>query len=668
MEFGDDYVAARVSVDVPEGSAQAIREITQEVERFHTTLEAAVHAEADASRYLDQMAESARRTAETYSQLIQQMQTVIQLSARASGSMPAMGPEGAQGGGAGSRVPSASDVTSQIQGAASTNQREFLNMQQQRGNLASADMVNLSSESIGELANKIAERERIVREQFSKTDGNADSKVPPGGLGPEDPSGVSQRIGRASTLAGQVLNEIGPGGSVMGMGNLAMRGLNWARRRSMAAPGRGGGGGTEAEGLSEPEEGMPGTGGSDDAQEKASGGLLGLSGLTKYLGPIAGVAGAALSIFGLIQKGGSMVQGMRNEASIRGGAAGEGAEVSFKARMLSMNPFITQDQARQVYQAAMSEGYADASGAGADNVIDFMTHNLTTMNISVADSAKMLRSTIMGSGAGDKNSVTASVEMLGKELDTIRTLSRDSALSTPDYRAGVMATQKSVLAMGGTPEEAERTAMTAEGVDSGDQAMKGQFGRIAGSMATERGSMWLRAFGGPGGTPLHGLPTGLFPQLTGEALQEQGGDAYNRAVENALQGMARQAAASGGGLEDNQAYMFQRLLKSRGLDTDATSQMNIAKKLFEEVRSGKQGDELTKAEQQLEQQGLGGGRQGGGGGNAQVSGNVTIDLTPQAAQLLSVVGGNQTKLTSTQAGANRGVHGYQVNSPTIGGD
>jgi hypothetical protein len=669
MEWGDDYVAARVSVDVPDGSAQAIREITQEVERFHTTLEAAVHAEADATRYLDQMAESARRTSETYAQLIQQMETFIQLSSRASGAMPAMGPSGAQGGGGGmgARVPSASDVASQIQGAAGSNEREYLNMQHQRNNISNADMISISPESISDLANKIAQRDRVVKEQLSHTDGNTDSKVPSGGQGPEDPQTMAQRIGRASTLAGQVMNEIGPGGSMMGMGNLAVRGLNWAsKRRSMTAPGRGEGGSAEAglptEQAAEGEEGA-GLGGGGDPEAK---GLGGLKGLTKYLGPIAGVATSALAIYGLIQKGGGMIQGMRNEASIRGGAAGEGAEVSLKARLTAMNPFITQDQARQLYQAVMSEGYADASGSGADNVIDFMTHNLTTMNISVADSAKMLRSTIIGSGQGDKNSVAGSVQMLGKELDTIRTLSRDGVMSQPDYRAGVMATQASVLAMGGTPEEAERTALTAEQVGSGDQAMKGQFGRIAGSLANERGSMWLRTYGGPGGTPLQGLPQGLFPQLTGEALQEQGGDAYNRAVENALTAFAKQSSAVQGP-EENKVYMFQQRLKRMGVDTDATSQMNVAKKLYEEVLSGRQGEELKKAEGQIQQQGIGGKSGGRGGGDTKVSGAVTIDLTPQAAQLLTVVGGKQASLTGSQKGANMGLSGHQVNSPAIEG-
>lgn len=1022
MQFGDDYVAARLSVDVPEGSAQAIREITQEVERFHTTLEAAIRSEADAVRYLDQMADSSRKAAEAQSNLVQQYQMFLSVASR--GGMPSsqvpLGPAAMPFAGAthgmGDRPPSSSDVSSQLAASAQSNPREYLNMQAARNNLSASDMISINPASIAELANKISERDRVSQEQRSRTDGNTDNKPAAGGMGPEDPyTGIQQRIGRASSLAGQIMNEMGPGGSVAGMGQMALQGLNWARRRALAAPGKGGGGNAESMSSVPPEEGSLApppadeAASSDEATDKGTGGL---GGILKMLGPVAGVATAALSIFGVIQKGGSMVQGMRNVASIRGGAAGEGAEVEYKARMMAMNPFITSDQARQIYQAVMSEGYADASGAGADNVIDFMQHNLTTMNMaqplssliltpqgwakmgelqvgdiiiagdgtpttvlkiserglnevyelqfsdgtharstmdhlwqvyltnekasrsmflsdiagqrrsnsagllrpngrprfrvplvgpvqypvvdlpidpytlgillgdgsfgyghvsvtcfepelyplvlpdgvraipdreghyrlsgawnrwhpnplmvalrdlglggattkvkfipedylqssvdqrfsllqglidtdghidkngivfftnsspglivgvgelvrslggqiktqkvaatesvmksgqvicsgesyrmhirlpghlgppcrlerkaqryiprmltdrgrtkaiveirrvadetcrcilvdhpdqlyvtdnftvthnSVAESGKALRSIIVGSGEGDKNSVASAVQMLGKELDTIRTLSREGAMSQPDYRAGVERTQQALMNAGVNPEQAMQSALTAEQVGSGDQVMKGQFGRIAASMAEDRNGVFLRQFGGPGGTPIQGLDNRLFPQLTAEALGDQGGDAQNRATVNALGAIAKQSSVAGP--EENSVYVFQQRLKMMGLDTDATTNRPTARKLFEQLRSGEEGDELKQAEQDIG--GAGGGSRGGGG-KAEVSGNVKIDLTPQAAQLLQVVGGNNAKLTATQSASNKGIAGYSVNNPTPG--
>jgi hypothetical protein len=678
MSIGDDYVAARLAIDVPEGSSQAIREITQEVERFHTTLEAAVRAEADGTRYLDQMADSARKAAQATSELTQQWQTFISISTRGGAASPPMGVPhgpamapfaGMESGMGGGRAPSASDVSSQIASMPQSNPREYLNMQQQRGNMSGADMVSINSESIGELANKIAQREQTAREQQNRTDSNAPLKAPVGA--DSDPyQGVQSRVARASSLAGQVMNEMGPGGSFMGAGNLALRGLDWARRRSTAAPGRGGNAGVDATQMpvTAEEEGYPVTNPPASAADAGgaadgAGGILGS--IKGMLGPIGAVAASALSIFGIVEKGGGMIQGMRNVGSLRGGAAGEGADVEFKARMMSMNPFITSDQARQIYQSVMSEGYADASGAGADNVIDFMQHNMTTMNMSVAESAKMLRTTIMGSGDGDKASVTHAVQSLGKELDTIRTLSRDGVMSQPDYRAGVAATQAALIAAGGSGDESEREALVAEQVGSGSQMMKGQFGRMAASAASDSYGKYLRSWGGPGGTPLRSIDPRTLPQATAEELENQGGDKFNEAFYNSLLPVARQVDQVQGP-QSNRDYVFQQRLKNMGLDTDATGNRNLSREMLSELNSGQMGKALQEAEKVVSDQGIGGAKGTGGGGGTQVSGNVTIDLTPQASQLLSVVGGKQVSLTPTQIGANKGLANYFVNTPSPG--
>jgi hypothetical protein len=668
---GDDYVAARLSVDIPEGSSAAVNDLTQALERFHVTMEAAVRAEADGGRYLDQMAEATRRASEALQTYNQEMQMSLSLQARGTGfstGVPGgtaqMPFQGIQAGTGGARVPSPSDVAYQVNNAASGHQQEYLNMQAARGRMSGADLTSLTPESISELANKIAQREVQAREQANKTDGNVDSKTPPSGQGTGDTGGgsIGERIGRAAGLAGEVMNEVGPGGSMMGMGNLAMRGIAAARRRSSAAPGRGTPSGGESTGPAVASDGEPGTGGDVAPESEGLTGILG--GVTKMLGPLGIAVTGAMAAFGLVEKGGSMIQGARNVASVRGGAAGEGFDVEAKARILSMNPFITQDQARQIYQGVMSEGYADASGGGADNVIDFMTHNLTSMNISVADSAKMLRSTIVGSGSGDKDSVNSAVQSLGKELDTIRTLSREGVMSTPDFRAGVMKSQQALMDAGGSPEQAMSSAMTAEMVGSDDQVTKGQFGRIAASMSSDQNGMWLRNFGGPGGTPLRGVPGNLLPQVTAEYLQDQGGDAYNRAVLGVEQGAARQASQIQGP-EENQVYIFQQRLKQMGLDTDATTSRPMAKRIFEDIRDGKEEDALSAAEQSTQKQGV---SSSGRGGSQQtnVSGSVQIGLTPDAQKLLQVMGGNTTKLTATQIGSNQGLAGYQLNARAPG--
>lgn len=718
MQFGDDYVAARLAIDVPEGSSQAVREITQEVERFHTTLEATVRAEADAMRYLDQMAESSRKAAQATAELTQQWETFISVSSRGGGYVtPPMGvPHGGavppfggqQHGMGGDRAASPTDVSSQMAQMAQTNPREYLNMQQQRGNLSSADMISINPESIQELANKLSERERVLQQQQQRTDSNTPLKAPVGSDEGGDPyQSMQQRISRASSLAGQVMNEAGPGGSFIGMGNLALRGLEWARRRSSMAPGKGANSGTDASQMAMTgEEGYPGTYPPHDLDAAAAAGeegeaAGGLGGIMKMLGPIGAVAASALSVFGIIQKGGGMIQGMRNVASVRGGAAGEGAQVEFKARMMAMNPFITQDQARQIYQSVMSEGYADASGSGADNVIEFMKTNLTNMNMSVAESAKLLRSTIVGNVKGDPQSVSGAVNMLRTELDDIRTLSRQGVISQPDYRSDVSNIQQKLIDAGASPADAAKAAMVAEQTGSNDQVLKRQMGLGLGDAASStRTAMALRVFGGAK------VPGNLLPDVTMEYLTATG--QANDAEAKTLKQLAQMAAAQENGTtvgHINAVSVFRGLVAKTFPSMDAGRSMPAAKALYEQLQGGGMANLTRQAQQDVSGQPtpsdsggepapvnrasistptdrgvsasggpvtspngvpLAGTGSSGGGGNTNVSGNVTIDLTPQAAQLFSVVGGNNAKLTPTQIGANKGLANFQVNAPPPG--
>lgn len=732
MNFGDDYVAARLSIDIPEGSSEGIREITQEVERFRVTLEAAAHTEGDMTRYLDQMTEAAKRAGEVMAALAQQQQAYASMPGGIGGGsgvpqggfqQPFAGMSAGMGGMSpggvflpGTRTPNASDVAAHLGAAQGSNPREWLNMQSARGGLTAQDVVNISPQSIQDLANKIADREQTAREQVLHTQAATGGHPSAAHGSGSATTSVEGRVQRATNMAGQVINEMAPGGSALGMGAMAVRGLQWAARRSAqagtrphssaAAPTS-----TSPEGM--PPEGAPGTGGQpaegapaaqeDDALSKGTGGL---AGMTKMLGPIAGVATAALSIFGVIQKGGGMIQGMRNVASMRGGAAGEGFQVEAKARMLSMNPFITQDQARQIYQAVMSEGYSDASGAGADNVIDFMKTNLTSMNVSVADSAKMLRSTIVGNVRGDPHSVAGSVSMLRQELDSIRTLSRQSVISTPDYTKGVMALQGTLTAAGASPAEAARSAIGAEEVGSQDQASKGQFASAVGDMAgSASGGAMLRVFGGVQ------TPAGLLPQGTGAYLAHTG--QLDQAVWNTLRHFAQEFSASDRGdwtSRYNAVARFQMIVKRVAPDHAAANDHNAAEKLYLDLLGNK---EMGAAQQRANavqmptsSGGLGDESGGGGGGgftpsqppalntpsapespgtgssgspapsvaparsDVRVSGStsVQIGLTPEAARAFSVVGGDTktAALTSTQKGANAGHGGVQVNAPGSG--
>lgn len=666
FETGDDYVAARLSIDVPDNSVQGIRQISSEVERLRTSLEAVGHIEADQTRYLEQMGEAAKRAAEAHANLSQQLQTTMSIISH-YGQGPSMGvpaggavaPFDSSSSGMGVRPigPQMPQMTAAMTQMHQTNPREALNMQQVRGNLPQD--VNLTPSSIGQLAQKLGDREHQTAVQHNLTDTRAVDT----GRSAWDFDQFQQRMQRGANLAGQVMNEVGVGGSNMGMANMAMRGLQYARRRWAQAPSRAGGAppadGTDESGVQTlPKEGDAGAGvpSPEEAPKGGMGGMLGnLGGLAKGLLGLTGVVGSITAAFGAFEAGGKMIQGMRNVASVRGGAAGEGFKAEANAKLLAMNPFISQDQARQIYQSVMSEGYADASGSGADNVIDFMKNNLTNLNMSVADSAKLLRGTIVGEGKGDPKSVSGAVNMLSDELGQLRTASRNSVINTPDYIKQVTDNQTSMMNAGMNPEAAKDIAMGAERVGANDQVLKGQYAKAVGDMNSGgmvQGAL-LRQWGGGK------VPAGLMPDMTAAYLGDTG--QLKDADANVMKRIAQQATMGNVNTEEgklNTESQFRRLLGAYGFgDLDAAKSATAAGSFYGEVMSGK----LTDKDSDQISSAMGMGK-GGGGGSSNVTGNVTIDLTPQAAKVLQVAGGSQVSLTPTQKGANAGHANSQINS------
>ena len=451
-----------------------------------------------------------------------------------------------------------------------------------------------------------------------------------------DPRPLADRVQKITSLAGRVMNELGPRGTAGGAANLAIQGLDYFARRSAQVSTRKPPGATAptstqpdgAVGEGEPGGGSPSLGEVGEAAVSqvpaATGGGMGIASMAKWAG---GITTALVGINELVQKGGEMIQGWRNVASVRGGAAGEGAEVSFKARMMAANPFITQDQARQIYQAVMSEGYADASGAGADNVIDFMKTNLTSMNISVADSAKMLRSTIVGKESGDPESVNGALSMLRTELDSIRNLSAKSAISTPEYQKAVLGLQDTLQALGASPEAAAGQAMQAEQMGAGDQAFKGRMATAIGDIATSpQAGVLLKAFGGAD------VPGGLMPQAIPGYLAEHGG--LDQAAHNVLRHFAQVCARTDRGDEVTHRNAIQRFMmyvRQISPNSPAASNAREAENLYQQLL----GNQLVSQSQSD----LAGQPQIGGGEGASVPQLPQAAFEPNAPVSISPVSG-----------------------------
>jgi len=726
MDYGPDYAAARLSVEIPDEAIQGVREITQHIEKFRVALESATHTEADFNRYLDDMAQATKLADEAQQHLTQSLMNYISMTSRMTGA-PSMG---VPGGGfqqpfAGStpfdlpptRPPNPSDVMSQLKARAEGGEAgPFLNMAQQRGAMTGQDAVDISAQSIQALANKIAEREQANMVQQKLTDGNAIEPPAPTG-------GMQERIQRATGLAGQVSNEMAvggggggggaAGGSVTGVGRMVQRALGGLG----GMLGGGGGGGAEGEGPP-PQPGAERSGGQgggitvggpparsheqEDAQHPSSeappqeggggglGGLGGLAGLAGGLGKLTGAVGLAVTAFEGFHKAGQAIQGARNIGSLRGGAGGEGAIAEARAtKLAALNPFLSQDQARQIYQSVMSEGYADASGGGADNVIDFMKSNMEHMNISVADSAKMLNATVVGSGRGDKEGVAGSIKMLSTELDNIRNMSAKGVMSQPEYRERVMNLQEAMENQGASPEMAAKQAMILTQQGSNDRLLKGQYAQIGTDIQGNVGAqMQIRAMGGVN------VPAGVLPTAMGDYLSDTGQE--GRGMENMMKVYAMRAHQRYPGNDEvskvNAVALFKQFMKSVDPSSEAANSTPKARALMADLL---QDQSYNQAQQEVEshpqastglesqagavpsaapaQGGPGaestqGAPQQGGGGMAGKVGsvvhNVTVGLTSEAAKIFQVVTQSKTpQIATNEAQAKQGRNGAAMNNP-----
>lgn len=508
MDFGDDYVAARLSIDVPSESVGQIRELTEAVDRFHTSMQVAVRSDADMSRYLDQMTESSKRAAEAMANLTQQVSTQMSLTQHAaSGGAFSTGVPGGvlqqpfQGGVAGmgdtvhtpgSRQPNPSDVAYQLQSNAATSPLSHLNFAQARGGVDTS-AINISATSISALAAQIAMREHAAAAQNKKTGGGSGSHQPaPHHGGEADPyDTLQQRTQTGLGLAGTVMNEIG-GGYGGGIAGMAVQGMNAVRKNLMQrskatnAPSSGGGN----KGASDPES-DGGEGGGEDGS--------GMGGLTKGLGRAAGVITAATGGMELLQKGGGTVQSWRNLGAQVGGGAGEGFEASMSARIMGMDPTVSTEEARARMQAVMSGGY-NKTGSKDDSkdVLAFLSNNLSRFGMDTAQSMQILEL------SGHKTKI--SLAGLTAGLEDLHRAAKGGFLSQADLVATATQNAQQLIAQGVDPGRAWNEGQTMAKMYSDN-------GVLAGKMNLETGpsmTAYERMYGGPGGTALN-LPAGLSP-------------------------------------------------------------------------------------------------------------------------------------------------------------
>jgi len=408
FSYTDDTVAARLSVDVPADSIQSLDAMVRRADDLRTSMEAIARANSDVIDYLREMPNLLEGVSQAQSRW-QDALLIGSAAGRAAGGLGS-GPRSAaevvtgqaqapRGG-----IVSAADaqnVQDQVEDLQQRDPRQAANMRAQRGTGEQSARDDSSPQGA-------PARRRRGSSTASAEDETPQSPFPGSptqerNTAPNDWVATGQQYAsQGQGLVNQVLQETrqGAGGSsnLHAATRLARTGAtaaNAAIERAALAQ-HVAEGGTEA----------------SFRGAAAAGGRMGAAaGAVGTIAKGAGVAGIALAGFQASQSIGEQYQQYKNAGMIRGGGASEGFGYEMQARAMAMSPFLNTEQSRQIINSALTEGY---TGKEFDTVTGFMAENLKNMNMSVAQSVKLLNTNVIEGGQ--------SISSLNTQLETMKGL------------------------------------------------------------------------------------------------------------------------------------------------------------------------------------------------------------------------------------------------------
>ncbi|QZE10470.1 tape measure protein [Mycobacterium phage ScoobyDoobyDoo] len=478
FEYRDDSVVARLSVDVPASTVTDLDQVRERIAAIRVENEANARATGDWAGYLQSLPQIIEQANQSYRNLITQLERVSYIQQEMGGhaNVGVQGaPMGAQPGGTYSTAApqgyvdpfmglpgqGMNGMTGFMQSMMMNDPRMFANMAAQRGGYVNPAQLGLMG---GQLA---------VQQGVSGGTGGGQGQgaPPPASTSPQatqsardsaappapnqsgqpttsepqnepaephpDAPDWQKHLATAGSTAMSVLNETRAGtqgrGGIMG-GTAALLGA--IGRIGGHGGGGGGGGGTGGGGGG-------GTGG---------GGMGSWGAIAKGAGLAGTGIAAGMMVNRFVQNAGEQIQEYRNLGSIQGGGAVEGFGHEMGARVLAMNPYLTLEQSRAIYQQALRSGY---TGETFDNAIDFMAENLKNMNMSTTESAEILRATV------DRGNV--SIQDMAKEMEQLKDLTRSNPTMTQEERNAAYA--QTVTQMQGMGLEGPTLTSTVEGLN-----------------------------------------------------------------------------------------------------------------------------------------------------------------------------------------------------------
>lgn len=604
MEYGENTVAARLSIDIPTEGVQSLREITQEISRFRTEMEAAGRSQGDFIGFFQTMPTIASQAANAFKVYADQLERGIMLQQRLSGGIgkwdvqPGSTPDNFKGMSAGMGRSDGNDINQRVadmdrmREMGTVGERQYLNMHKERGFAQPGDIpASNSANDIAAATERISNRERINQERTGD--------IPSGTGG----GGISGKMSQYGGIAKEIMNEFSAGGGGGGVSGMFQRGIAAAATKMMNARSGGGGGGNMGRpphtdgSVPSPDSGSSGAVGSDEGGP----GGMGLGAIGRGLGGMAGgalgLAGLGLTGFQMAQFMGPRLQNLREMGLVEGGGIKEGAGQEIQARIMALNPFLTNDQSRSIIQSALRDGY---SGKEYETVTQFMKQNLIDFGLSVQQTRDMIKKDMVLGGA--------SPESLSAELEREKrqsVLDKNNRISFPDRQAAAANLRGIMEDAGASSATSMSSANQLVDMFSDDQALKGT---AADSMASAIG-------GGANSQAMMLMAAGITPSNDFGEWGEQLAQAGPGAADKALKWAANLA-------KGNKGVFYKILTQQLGYNISQSQ----ANQMLQKIMGG--GNELARVQQRYS-----GGDSGGG---------ATEDIQQRSSAEIAIASGSRT--------------------------
>lgn len=487
FEYGENTVAARLSIDIPTEGVQSLREITQEISRFRTEMEAAARSQGDFIGFFQTLPSIASQAASAFKTYADELERGLALQQRMQGAVgqwdvqPGSTPDNFRGMTSGMGRSGPNDINQTVaemdrmREMGPAGERQYLNVQQQHGAMLPGDMPRSNSANdIAAATERISARERINQERSS------------GG----DIGGAGGRMGQGG-IAREIMNELSVGGNQGGsITQILRRGTDYAAEKARASSG-GGQANRPSGAVPAPDSGTSGAVGADEGMGGAggilsllgrglgaAGGALGIGALGP-LGAAASIAGLGLTGFSAAQFLGPKVQNLKDQGLVEGGGAKEGFGQEMQARIMGLSPFLSNDQSRSIIQSALRDGY---TGKEYETVTKFMADNIKDFAMTVGESREVVAKQMVQQGA--------TPEGIRAELEQQKNLSKGSYLSFPDRKNALLGLEGQMADAGVSKATSSKASAQALEMFSDSQIGKGlgadmMSGAMSGDLGTQ---------------------------------------------------------------------------------------------------------------------------------------------------------------------------------------